>query len=136
MTSDLRAELLAEPTTLDQPFWDGLDEGLLRVQQCGDCRHFQHPPESFCYACGSDSVSWREARGGGEVYSFITVHQRYHAAFSDVIPYNVSIVELDEGPRLVVNLIGIDAHDVQIGMRVKAAPQPVGDRVGLFFEPA
>jgi len=135
-TTDARADLLAEPTELDQSFWDGLEQGTLRVQHCNDCDSFQHPPETFCYACGSDDVEWRDTPGLGEVHSFITVHQRYHPAFTDLIPYNVSIIQLDEGPRLVSNLIGIDAHDVEIGMRVKATPQPVGDRFALFFEKA
>ena len=133
--SEDRAKLLAEPTELDQPFWDGLSEGKLRLQYC--CSGFQYPFETFCFKCGSDDVSWRDASGEGEVHTFVTVHQRYHAAFADILPYNVSVIELDEGLRIVSNVINIDTDDVKIGMRVKVSPQPAGDgRYALFFEKA
>ncbi len=134
MATDVRAELLAEPTDLDRAYWDGLSEGKLRVQQCGACKSYQAPPETFCYKCGSDDIAWKDATGRGQVFSFITVHQKYHPAFYELVPYNVSVVELAEGPRLIANLIDIDPHEVQVGMDVKATVRPVGDRVALFFE--
>lgn len=136
MATDVRAELLAEPTDLDRAYWDGLSEGKLRVQQCGACKSYQAPPETFCYKCGSDDITWKDATGRGQVFSFITVHQKYHPAFYELVPYNVSVVELAEGPRLIANLIDIDPHEVQVGMDVKATMRPVGDRVALFFERA
>lgn len=136
MATDVRAELLAEPTELDRAYWDGLAEGKLRVQQCGACKSYQVAPETFCYACGSDDIAWKDASGRGTVFSFITVHQKYHPAFYELVPYNVSVVQLEEGPRLVTNLVDIDPHDVQVGMDVKATMRSVGDRVALFFERA
>lgn len=134
-TAQLKAELLPPVTPLDAPFWDGLREGELRLQQCAACQSFQYPPETFCYACGSTKVEWKRASGRGTVYSFITVHQRFHAAFTDEMPYNVSIVELEEGPRVVSNVIGIPPHDVTVGMAVKASPRPVTEeQSALYFE--
>ena len=57
-----------------------------------------------------------------------------YPAFYDLVPYNVSVIELDEGPRLTANVVNIAPNDIEIGMRVKAKPAPVGDRVALFFE--
>lgn len=134
--SEDRAKLLAEPTELDQPFWDGLAEGKLVIQHCS-CGNYQYTFETFCFNCGSDDIGWSDTNGEGEIHTFVTVHQRYHAAFSDIIPYNVSVIELDEGPRIVSNVINIDTDNVKIGMRVKVAPQPAGDgRYALFFEEA
>jgi uncharacterized protein len=134
MTTDARAELLAEPTDFDRAYWDGLAEGKLRVMHCSACNHWQPVPETFCFACGSDSMEWKDVSGSGTVHTFITVHQKYHPAFYDLVPYNVSVIELDEGPRLTANVVNIEPNDIKIGMRVKAKPAPVGDRVALFFE--
>ena len=118
-----RADLLPEPTELTKPFWDGLSEGKLRLQHCKDCGKYQYPAETFCFHCGSQNVEWKDASGRGEVHTFITVHQRYHPAFADLIPYNVSVVELAEGPRLVTNVESIAPDDVRIGMPVRIAPR-------------
>lgn len=136
MATDVRAALLAEPTDLDRAYWDGLAEGKLRVQRCGACKSCQAQPETFCYTCGSDDIVWTDVSGRGTVFSFITVHQKYHPAFYELVPYNVSIVELEEGPRLVANVVDVDPHEVRVGMAVRAAMRPVGDRVALFFERA
>lgn len=130
-----RADLLPEPTELSQPFHDGLAEGKLRLQHCPDCDSHQYPPEIFCYQCGSTNVTWKDASGKGVVHTFITVHQRYHPVFADLIPYNVSVIELAEGPRIVSNVVSIDPHDVRIGMPVHAAPkQESNGRYALVFE--
>jgi hypothetical protein len=135
-TTDARADFLAEPIELVQSFWDRLEQRTLLVNYVDDCDLFQHQPETFCSACGSDDVEWRDTPGLGEVHSFIAVDQGYYHTFTDLIPYNVFIIQLNEGPRLGSNLIGIDSHDVEIEMRVKATPKPVGDRFALFFEKA
>ena len=130
-----RADLLPEPTEMTKPFWDGLSEGKLRLQHCGDCDKYQYPPETFCFHCGSLKVEWKDASGKGKVHTFITVHQRYHAAFADLIPYNVSVIELAEGPRLVSNVESIAPEDVQIGMPVRVAPrQESNGQYAIAFE--
>jgi len=135
--SELKAELMPAVTALDAPFWDGLREGELRLQQCAACRSYQYPPETFCYECGSMDLAWKAASGRGTVYSFITVHQRFHAAFTEEMPYNVSIVQLEEGPRIVSNVLGIPPHDVQVDMAVQASPRAITpEQSALYFEPA
>ena len=132
--TDSRADLLAEPTDLDRPYWDGLAEGKLRMQRCSSCQHWQPQVETFCFKCGEDSMEWKDVSGKGTVHTFITVHQKYFPAFYDLIPYNVSVIELAEGPRLVANVVNIAPNDIEIGMSVHAKPAAVGDRVALFFE--
>lgn len=135
--AELKAELLPPITPMDAPFWEGLHEGVLRLQQCQACKAYQYPPESFCYECGSTDIAWQVASGRGTVYSFITVHQRFHAAFTEEIPYNVSIVQLEEGPRIVSNVIDIPPHDVQVGMSIQASPRAITEeRSALYFVPS
>lgn len=137
MTDYPKADLLPEVTDLNRPYWEGLNEGVLRLQHCGDCESNQYPPETFCYACGSMNVAWQDSSGEGAVHTFITVHQKYHPAFYEEVPYNVSVIELDDGVRLVSNLVGVGPDQVRIGQRVRAAPRLVSaDQHALYFEPA
>ena len=130
------ADLVPTITDLNRPYWEGLNEGELRLQHCRSCGAYQFPPESFCYACPSRDVEWKRIDGGGAIYSFIIVRQRYLPAFGDLIPYNVAIVALDEGPRVIANLLDVDNEAIEIGMRVRSRIEPVGERFALYFEPA
>ena len=130
------ADLIPAITDLNRPYWEGLKEGELRLQHCRHCGAYQYPPESFCYACPSRDLEWKRIGGEGTIYSFIVVHQRYHPAFADRLPYNVAVVELDEGPRLLANVLGIENGALEIGMRVRPRIERIGDeQCALFFEP-
>ena len=130
------AELLPEPTEISAPFWNGLHEGELRLEHCEACGTYQHPPERFCYACGSDKIEWETVTGGGEIYSFIVVHQPYHVAFRDRLPYVVATVQLDEGPRMLGAIFDVDPVDISIGQRVKPRIEAVSEEgAALFFQP-
>lgn len=132
------AELLPPQTEEAVPFWEGLSAGELRLQYCKTSDTYQHPPESFCYTCGSTDLEWRVRDGGGEVYSFIVVHQPYHVAFRDRLPYVVATVQLDDGPRMLGAIFDIDPASVEIGMRVKPRIEAVSEdgAAALFFQPA
>jgi uncharacterized OB-fold protein len=102
---------LADP--LMAPYWEAATEHRLIVQKCADCGQHQFYPRPFCLQCQSDDVIWVEAAGTGTVYSRTTTHI---AVLPDLPPpYVVALVELDEGPRLVTNIVDGDAA---IGERV------------------
>ena len=131
------ATLAPASTELNAPHLDGLLAGELRLQHCKQCNEYQYPPESFCYHCPSTDLEWEAVEGNGSVYSFIIVHQRYHPAFGDRLPYNVAIIELDEGPRLIANVLDVGDKGVEIGMRVRPRIEQLDDETAaLFFEPA
>ena len=131
------AELAPASTELNAPHLEGLLAGELRLQRCKQCGQYQYPPESFCYHCPSTDLEWEAVAGNGTVYSFIVVHQRYHPAFGDRLPYNVAIIELDEGPRLIANVLNVADNGVEIGMRVRPRIERLdGETAALFFEPA
>ncbi len=135
MTFDEFGELLPEITPLNAPFWEGLTAGEVRLQQCQGCGVHQYPPESFCYACGATELAWEKVRGEGTVYSFIVVHQGYHKAFKDFLPYTVAIVQLDEGPRMLSAMLGLE-KPIEIGDRVQPKICLVDtDKSFLSFEP-
>lgn len=128
------AELLPEPTDLTRPYWEGLAAGELRLQHCRACGAYQHPAESFCYHCPSTELDWETVPGHGTVYSFIVVHQRYHPAFADHLPYVVATVQLDEGPRLLAPMLD-EPTTIEIGARVRPRIERVREtQAVLLFE--
>jgi hypothetical protein len=129
-------ELFPEIDALNAPFWEGLAAGEVRLQRCGACGAHQYPAESFCYQCGALAPAWVQVAGEGTVYSFIVVHQQYHEAFKDFLPYTVAIVQMDEGPRMLSAMLGLRAP-IAIGDRVKPCIRRVdGGRAFLTYEPA
>lgn len=92
--------------------------GAVAVQCCGSCATLQHPPEEVCHSCGATDLGTRALSPRGTVVSFTVVHHATNAALSDVVPYNIVLVSLDDAPhiRIVGNLEG----DVRVGMAVEA----------------
>ncbi len=86
-------------------YWSSLEEGRLRFQRCSACRNRWLPPRTECPRCWSAEWAWEEASGEGRVVSWVVFHTAFHEAFKDRVPYNVAVVELAEGPRLVTNLV-------------------------------
>ena len=100
---------LPEPTPLSQPYWDALKHGRLTFQRCRKCGHAWLPPRAECPECLASEPEWATASGKGRVISWVIYHHAYHEAFRDKLPYNVALVELDEGPRLITNIVNPEA---------------------------
>jgi uncharacterized OB-fold protein len=127
---------LPRPSEDSAPFWEAVGKGELRMQRCADCGHIRFPPAALCARCLSARCEWIALSGRGAVYSWIVVHQSQHPAFNVDVPYNVTIVQLDEGPRLHTNLIECPNDRIHIGMPVEAVFEKVGDDAALVkFRP-
>lgn len=108
---------LAPTVTPDTAFfWDGLKEHRLRIQRCTDCGRLRHPPRPMCPHCNSLAWDAIDAAGTGTVHSFVMPR---HPDFGFAPPHIVALVDLDEGTRLVTNLVDVDEAAVHIGMRVR-----------------
>ncbi|MEX2446661.1 MAG: Zn-ribbon domain-containing OB-fold protein [Dehalococcoidia bacterium] len=124
-------------TELNRAHWDGADAHEFRVQRCSDCGHMQFPPIRNCTECLSETLEWVAARGTGSVYSFIVYHQGWLPGFLKQTPYNLAIVELDEGVRVITNILDIENEDIQVGMPVEAVYEEVQPGVTIpRFRPA
>jgi uncharacterized OB-fold protein len=99
-------------------FWEGARHGKLLVQRCVECRRVQFYPRYFCTACAGD-VEWIEASGRGEVYSFSIVRKNGTPPFDTLVPYVLALIELDEGVRMMGNVVDVPVDDVRIGMAVE-----------------
>jgi uncharacterized OB-fold protein/acyl dehydratase len=100
-------------------FWEGAVKGELRIQRCASCGRLRHPPGPMCPDCRSVEWDFVEASGRGQVYSFVVHHHPPIPGFQT--PYVVALVELEEGTRLVANLIDLEPEKVEIGMPVEVA---------------
>lgn len=101
-----------------KPFWDGCADGKLLLQRCGNCDVYRHPPSPTCPHCLSAAHDWVPASGRGTVYTF-TVVREARRGWEALIPYVLAVVALEEGPRILTNLAGIEPEKVAIGMPVE-----------------
>ena len=127
----------APPVTPEtQPFWDAAAEGRLVLPRCDACATVIWYPRLFCPACGSTEVSWFDASGRGTVHS-CTVTRKGGGAYRHAGPYVLAYVELEEGPRVLTNVVGCPPEEVHIGQAVEAVFDPTGEGPSLLrFRPA
>ncbi|QIE56712.1 Zn-ribbon domain-containing OB-fold protein [Pikeienuella piscinae] len=118
-------------------YWEGCREGRLLIQRCSECETLRFPPNRICAACHSDKVKWVEASGKGRVYSWIVVnHPVPREVYGDDVPYAVALIELEEGVRMVSNVIGCDPHAIAADMSVEVVFESGGEGVVLpKFQP-
>ena len=110
-------------------FWEGVDEGELRIQRCADCGRLRHPPGPMCPACHSLNREYVVASGVGEVYSYVVHH--HPPVPGRTPPFVVAVVELPEGVRVVGNVIDCVPEEVRIGMPVELTFQRMDDELTL-----
>ncbi len=110
---------LPHPTETSRPFWDGLKEHRVRLQQCEDCGHWIFFPRAHCPACASRRLAWREVSGEGTLYTYTVARVPTLPEFTDEMPQLLAVVQLDEGPHLNTTLVGVAPEAVRIGERVR-----------------
>ena len=122
---------LPRVTPENRPFWDAARRHELRLQRCGDCGHVRYPPAPLCPECLAETAEWTRVSGRGILSTWVVFHKRYFDAFADDIPYNVVQVQLDEGPRLTANLVGVRNDAITIGMPVETVFDDVTAEISL-----
>ncbi len=111
---------LPHPTPETAAYWEGCRQGKLLIQRCDSCGHYQFYPRLFCTECMSTPVEWIQASGRGTVISFTIVRQAISEAYAADVPYVVALIQLDEGPIMMSNVIDADPEHITIGMPVEA----------------
>ena len=126
-----------ERDALNTPYWDSLAQGALSFQRCSACGHAWLPARSECPDCLGDRWVWEKAAGGAKLISWVVYHVAFHPAFANRLPYNVAVVELDEGPRLISNVVGVaDAETLKIDQRLKLVIEDEGGTAVARFSTA
>ena len=118
-------------------YWAAAREHRFVIQRCNSCGEHQFYPLGVCSNCLSSELEWREASGNGTIYSYSVNHRAPHPGFADDLPFVLAIVELEEGPRMMTNIVVSDPDSVTIGMAVTVTFDDVTDQVTLpKFTPA
>ncbi len=134
----MSARLIPPKSPFTEPYWEAAAKGELLIQKCSACQHAQFPPRKHCENCGSAHVAWVASSGNGVIYTFTIARRPPHPVFAEQVPLVVAVVELEEGVKLMTNIIECDPDDVAIGMSVKVAFEPVDDSEVVLpvFSPA
>jgi uncharacterized OB-fold protein len=136
-TEHLKDDILAEQqnnNNLENPgplqtFEENLAKGEFRIQQCKDCGQHVFYPRLLCHHCGSNALKWVAVSGKGVVYSSAVVRQRPEKGGD----YNISLIDLEEGPRLMSRVVDVDPEEVAIGMQVSAHVGMINDKPAVLF---
>jgi len=117
-------------------FWKAAKRHELCLQRCQDCGHYVVHPRSLCPQCLSSNSRWEKVSGRGTVYSYTVIRRASTPGFEEDVPYVFAIVELDEGPRMATNIVGIEPEKVAIGIKVEAFFDDVTPEITLVkFQP-
>jgi uncharacterized OB-fold protein len=116
---------LPQPNADDKFFWDGCKEHKLLFQKCQNCGLVRWPPSIICPNCYSRNTETFEATGKGKIYTYAVYHQAYHQGFEHEVPYITAIIELEEGPHFLSNIIGCEPGNVSCDMPVEVVWEDV-----------
>ncbi|MBS1881399.1 MAG: OB-fold domain-containing protein [Actinobacteria bacterium] len=121
--------------SLEVPYREALAVGALAYQRCA-CGHAWLPPRSHCPRCLGTEIGWRRAEGGATLVSWVVYHRAFDPALEPWLPYNVALVELDEGPRLITNVVAIgEAVELHAGLRLRLRVEREGEANLARFTP-
>jgi uncharacterized OB-fold protein len=122
-----------KPEGLNLEFFLRTVGGTLHLQRCDSCGHYRHPPRYYCPECSSDKYSWVPSPGRGRVYSWVISHFSTDPGWVGEVPFTTVVAELDEGPRLVGTLRGMEGSALKPGMPVLLVGEPKGDDFVFFW---
>ncbi|MGB2179437.1 MAG: Zn-ribbon domain-containing OB-fold protein [Porticoccaceae bacterium] len=122
---------IPRPTRETEYFWQGCLQNQLRFQHCPSCNQPQFPPRIRCHSCHKDSLVWRESTKRGTIYSSTTVMRGPNKAFNDNIPYVIALIDLEEGFRIMANIVNADSLPVEIGTPIQIIFESVTGQTAL-----
>ena len=125
------AKPLPKPTKWSQPFWEGTKQGKLLLKKCADCGTIDHPPYLYCTNCMSENSQWIEASGKGTLYAYAINVFGVPFPFWDDMPYVVAMIDLEEGPRMISNVVECDHDKLKNGMQLEVVFEKINDDITL-----
>src|SRR2546426_11259891 len=121
------------PNEWTKPFWEAARRGVLALQRCQACGHFQHPPYATCVNCMAIDLAFEPVSGKGAVYAYTIMYHAGDRRFAAAIPYASIIVELDDAPGALLagNLLEAPYTEAKVGRRVEVVFEPLNDDITL-----
>jgi uncharacterized OB-fold protein len=121
----------------NRPWWEAVQRHELYIQKCRDCGDLRFHPRALCTNCLSSNTEWVRCKGSGHIYTFTVTNQNQASGFRDSLPYVLAWVQLDEGVKLMTNIVDCPPEEVKIEMPVEAVFDDVTPDVTLVkFRPA
>ena len=124
---------LPEITPLTEPFWTAAKSHQLVLQRCADCKAYQFPPEVACTACGSPNTAWTQVSGRATLYSWTVAYPPLLPYVQKHAPWPVVAVQLEEGPRMISNLIDVPIEEYRMGLALEVAFEDIDDEITLVL---
>jgi uncharacterized protein len=117
----------------NREFWRSCKRRELRLQCCSECGTIRYPIYPVCFKCLSEKFEWRKMSGRGKVTTFIIYHKRYPwtGEYANKVPYNVAEIQLEEGPRIASNIVGLQNDKIENGMQVQLLFEDVNNLISL-----
>jgi uncharacterized protein len=128
-----------QPDGTTRPFWESMRAHQMKIQKCNDTGKFFFYPRGLSPFTLSDNISWEAVSGKGVIHALTIVHQNRAPGFAEEVPYVVAMVELEEGARLMTNIVDVEAdpEHVKIGMPVEIVYEDISEEITLpKFRPA
>lgn len=119
------------PTSETAAYWQATREERLTIQRCATCGQHQFYPRAFCTACLSEQLAWVDSAGAGSIYTFTICRVPAHPSMADKVPYAVAVIELDEGVRMLTNIVDSAMDRIRIGARVELRFERIGSTTVL-----
>ena len=124
-------KLLPIPDPASRPFFDAALEGQLLLQRCTNCAQAWFPFFSHCAVCNQPDLEWEIASGKGRVYMHGRMHQVFHPELAESVPYQLAIVELEEGVRVVTQLVDTESARIRAGAPVEVTFERLSEEVAI-----
>jgi uncharacterized OB-fold protein len=124
-------KFLPRSTPESAPFWQGCRDHKLLLQYCLACGKHQFYPRVICANCMSEQLEWREANGRGNVETYTIVTRAVSDAYAADVPYVIALITLEEGPRMMSNVIGCDVESVKCGVAVEVVFERWSDEITM-----
>lgn len=121
-----------KPMNFTKPFWEAAKQGKFLLQYDPEAKKYQFNPRAISIYTGKQNLEWREASGKGKVYAYTITHR---SPLGDVPPYIIATVDLDEGARMMVNVVNCGNDEIKTGMPVRVVWVTTGDYQYPVFEP-
>lgn len=119
-----------------EPFWAAAGEQRLLLRRCNACGKASFYPRRFCPLCWSTEVVWEQASGRAALYTWSVVHGNDLPPFRDRVPYVAAVVDLDEGPRMMTNVVNCEPDALEVGMALQVTYERRTDEITVpVFEP-
>lgn len=115
-----------------EEFWQGARDRRFLLYQCQNCRTYYYPAIE-CTACDelTPPMKWVESSGRGRLFTWVVMHRKYHDGFAEDVPYNVALVELEEGPYYLTNIVECENDKLEQGMDLEVTFEDVTEEITL-----